>query len=270
MPPMRMAFLALAALNLLFLGWAHWVDSPQEGLPRDGLTRLPRLQLVTEKPSSSREEGSTRKMTLRLPAWTCTSVGPFGDAAGAGRMTAALSERGYTAVQRTEDGEKVDGYWVYVTGMKTEQDVATVIDKLQQGGFTDARAMNMKSPGSAGRRVSVGLFSKRDRAERRAWAVQHSIGLQPEIGERTFPGTVYWVDVDARLGVPELASGLTSSDDLLRVGMQECPGAHGVQQAAAGSHAAETALKSGMQREAAKEISRPLRSATAASAPQPP
>ena len=43
--------------------------------------------------------------------------------------------------------------------------------------------------------VSVGLFSDRDRADRRAESVQ-KLGLQPEVAERKLPATVFWMDVD--------------------------------------------------------------------------
>ena len=63
---------------------------------------------------------------------------------------------------------------------------------LTQAGLNDARVM---PESDAGRRVSVGLFSERGRAERRARALRR-LGLEPEIGERHVPGSVYWVDID--------------------------------------------------------------------------
>ena len=43
--------------------------------------------------------------------------------------------------------------------------------------------------------VSVGLFSERDRADRRAESVQ-KLGLHPEVAERKLPATLFWMDVD--------------------------------------------------------------------------
>ncbi len=62
-------------------------------------------------------------------------------------------------------------------------------------------------PGSgAARQVSVGLFSERQRADRRAQAVQ-KLGLQPEVGERKVPGTVFWEDVSLPAGTAAFTGG---------------------------------------------------------------
>jgi len=74
-----------------------------------------------------------------------------------------------------------------------------------------------------GRRVSVGLFSKRERAERRAVAVKR-MGLEPEIAERKFPGTVYWVDVGLRDSGRELPADILLADvGASKIGTQACP-----------------------------------------------
>jgi hypothetical protein len=94
---------------------------------------------------------------------------------------------------------------------------------LQRNGIKDARVM----PESDGtRRVSVGLFSERERAERRVSAVQ-KMGLKAEVTPRTQPGTVYWVDLmlhqsDSTVPVQDLIPvGAPSS----RLSVQFCPSA---------------------------------------------
>ncbi len=193
---MRSLFLALVATNALFLAWARWVDPPRGAPPQDAMAKLPRLMLVSEAPPAPKPSSSSaQQMALHdEPVPGCTSVGPFNDMPSAARTAAMLIDRGFAPQQRAEEGETVEGYWVYVGGMQTDDEVARVVDKLDKSGFTDARVMK---DSSQGRRVSVGLFSKRERAERRALAVKH-MGLDPEIAERKFPGTVYWVDVKLR------------------------------------------------------------------------
>lgn len=222
---MRNVFLALAAANLLFLAWAHWVDTPAQTSKQNSASHLPRLLLETEAPHTPKQtDGSTQKMAFGEASSpeSCKSIGPFNDMASAARTAAVLMDRGFTPQQRAEDGETVEGYWVYVTGMKSDDEVARVVDRLEKSGFTDAHVMK-ESP-AGGRRVSVGLFSKRDRAERRAAAVKHGTGLDSQIGERKFPGTVYWVDVSLRPASRELPQDVLVADGgTVKVGMQACP-----------------------------------------------
>jgi len=213
----RNLFLALLAANLLFLAWARWVDTPPEPTRQDAVARLPRLMLVTEAPPApKRTSASAQKMIFRDPEGTCTSIGPFNDLASAVKAAAALTERGFSPRQRVEEGETVEGYWVYVGGMGSDDDVARVVQRLEKSGFTDAHVMK---EAAEGRRVSVGLFSKRERAEHRALAVQH-MGLDPQIAERRFPGTVYWVDVTLE---PSRTLPTQSDATAGKVNAQACP-----------------------------------------------
>jgi hypothetical protein len=112
-----------------------------------------------------------------------------------------------------------DGFWVYVDGLTTAADESKLIKALERAGIDDAQPM----PGSE-RRVSVGLFSERERAERRAQAVKR-LGYSPEIAERRQAGTVYWVDLD--VGSPERpvpTEGLLSLESAgSRLEVRVCP-----------------------------------------------
>ena len=92
---------------------------------------------------------------------------------------------------------------------------------LERAGISDAQAM---PEASDGRRVSVGLFSEKDRAEKRAQAVKR-LGYTAEIVERKQPGTVYWVDMD--LGANERTvptEGLLAGDERgSRLEIRVCP-----------------------------------------------
>jgi hypothetical protein len=85
-----------------------------------------------------------------------------------------------------------EGYWVSVGGLRTTAEESKLMKALERAGIRDARVLP-DEPG--GRRVSVGLFSERERADRRARAVK-KLGYSAEVTERTQPGTVYWVDMD--------------------------------------------------------------------------
>jgi hypothetical protein len=75
-----------------------------------------------------------------------------------------------------------------------------------------------------GRRVSVGLFSERDRADKRAQAVK-KLGYTAEVTERTQPGTVYWVDMDVGTNERSVPTeGLLSLEESgSRIEVRVCP-----------------------------------------------
>jgi len=206
----RTAVIVLIFVNLVFMAWAHWIDVPLEPPVNQAAARLPRLVLASEAPAraptalkavpaaaSPASEASAPNMTPA--ARRCVSVGPFNDLAQETHAAALLQERGFAPQQRTEDGDVRDGFWVYVGGIKSPADETRVLRTLQDAGITDAHAM---AAADDGRRVSVGLFTERSRAERRARVVEH-LGFSPDIVERRRPGTLYWVDLD--LGTSDAA-----------------------------------------------------------------
>ena len=176
---------------------------------------------------------AAEKVALQIPnvpqVPRCTSVGPFNDIAHAARAAGLLNQRGFKLQQRAEEGETIEGYWVFVGGLTSDQDVNDLEARLQQNGIPDAHVMKNFS---TNRRISVGMFSTRERAEKRANAVK-AMGLEPEVGERKFPGTVYWVDV--ALTSPDQKPPpeyLFADIGRARVEMQPCPpgltpGSHG-------------------------------------------
>jgi hypothetical protein len=131
-----------------------------------------------------------------------------------------LNQRGFKLQQRAEEGETIEGYWVFVGGLTSDEDVNDVVARLQKNGIPDAHVMKNFS---TNRRISVGMFSTQERAEKRANAVK-ALGLSPEVGERKFPGTVYWVDVAlASLDQKPPPEYLFADIGHARVEMQPCP-----------------------------------------------
>ncbi len=194
---MRAVFFLLLFANLIFLAWAEWIDVPQPAPGNDTYAKLPRLKLVGEAPrgeTGRSPTGSARKTTLEPTAQAprCVSIGPFEDEPSAARGSSILRGDGFNPRQRAEQVEVSKGFWVYVGDLKTDRDVAQVLRTLQQSHVDDAHLM--PDTGDA-HRVSVGLFSERDRAERRAQSLR-KLGLQPEIADRKVPGTVFWIDMD--------------------------------------------------------------------------
>lgn len=190
---MRIALYILLFANLAFLAWGAWIDAPPRPPATASETHLPKLVLASEAEAKV-ASGSPAQARTGTPAAAarCVSVGPFNSAERVEGAMSILRGRGFTPREREEPGEERDGFWVYVGGLQSAAEEARVLRTLTQAGLNDARIM---PESDAGRRVSVGLFSERTRAERRARALRR-LGLEPEIGERHVPGSVYWADID--------------------------------------------------------------------------
>jgi cell division septation protein DedD len=231
MRAVRIAIISLLFVNLVFMAWAHFIDVPAEPAVNQADAHLPRLVLASEvhsQPATApavaaasvpASEGSTATETPA--AKRCVSVGPFNDVTQETRAASLLQERGFAPQQRSETADVRDGYWVYLGGLKSAADEARALRSLQEAGITDAHAVPAADDG---RRVSVGLFTERPRAERRARAVQH-LGFSPDIVERRRPSTIYWIDLD--LGTSDAAvptEGLASADQgESRIQVRVCP-----------------------------------------------
>jgi SPOR domain len=224
----RNAFLALLVVNLAYFAWSQWIDAPPRAMPAPAASKLPTIKLageVTPAGAQLATPAAAHKMALNESAETarCVSIGPFADIENSAQAASVLKGKGFDVSQRAAAGETSEGYWVYVGGLKSDTEVATVIRDLIYHGISDAHAM--ADAGAQDRRVSVGLFSERDRADKRAKQVQH-LGIKAEVAEHNLPVSLYWLDV-----TPEPGTGSVPIDELLSQGLsskvrvQACPAA---------------------------------------------
>lgn len=220
----RVIFFALLLANLLFPAWAEWIDTPPPP-PPSPIAGLPRLTLVSELPADKRAALAS-KMAVETPAPPqCVSVGPFDDPAIAARAAALLQAKSFTPRQRIAQSPAIRRFWVHLDDFASDAAVTRVLHRLERAGIDDAEAM----PADAGgRRVSLGLFTDHDRAERRVQLVR-TMGLKPAITERVLPGTVYWLDLTLPNGsvpVPlKDVSDLEPGGGSAPVSAQACPSA---------------------------------------------
>src|SRR5687767_13861046 len=137
MPAMRVVFAILVAANLAFLAWASWIDSPREAAPANSATsRLPRLLLADDETGNGagRERNAKKgRNGLERTAFAggqCVTVGPFSTLALSARAASLLREQGFEPRQRTAEGERLEGYWVYIGGLDTEAAKIAVLEQL--------------------------------------------------------------------------------------------------------------------------------------------
>jgi hypothetical protein len=218
----RVAVFALLLANLLFLGWAEWIDVPApEPNPS---ANLPRLTLASERrdPRAAAAPPAAATSTPAAAAPQCVSVGPFDDPASAEKAADMLRARSFAPRQRTVQAAAVRRYWVYLGGLKRPGQVTAILKSLERKGIDNAEAMPLEQ---GVRRVSLGLFSDRARAELRAGALR-ALGFAPKVTTRDLPATVYWLDLTVPGGataVPLEGLGPLTGDS--QIAAAACPAA---------------------------------------------
>jgi SPOR domain len=213
----RNAFFVLLLCNLAYGAWAIWIDVPPPLPVNPAAASVPSLKLADEVPLAERPLVASRKSD----ATACFSVGPFADTDSAGRAMTSLRQKGFEPKQRADESQTQDGYWVFVT-VRDQSDIDRALVTLEHGGIRDAIIMPV-TPEVNGRRLSLGLYADRSRADKRAQVVGQT-GLKAEVGERKLPATQYWLDMAPLPGAASVPIQDLFADSVnARIAVQPCP-----------------------------------------------
>jgi hypothetical protein len=175
---MRALLYTLILVNLLFFAWSQWIDAPRPGLHRAS----PMQTLAT---SAANDPVATR----------CASLGPLAAAVDSAALRTALQARNLPARERQAASQEIEGYWVYIDKLADATARARALARLSRFGVRDAAALSETG------QVSVGLFSEKTGADKRAAAVR-AAGFEPAIEVRQHTVDQYWLDVDLGSDVP--------------------------------------------------------------------
>jgi hypothetical protein len=173
---MRVIFLLLVLANLLFFGWASWVDRPE-----------PRVRAAASVPALQLAPGSAARAAAGPTH--CRSLGPYADEAGATAAGAVLARRGMVLRSRRVNATAADGYWVYIAAADPRQQ-QQALKRLARAGVRDAAVV----ADDTGGRVSAGIFTEQQGAEERAAAVRRA-GLEPVLEARQKTTSAWWLDL---------------------------------------------------------------------------
>ena len=181
---MRNLFLALLALNVVFYGWARWIDRPRDvAVAAAPAAAIPSLEL---RPVPAAPVAPPPSLTH------CRSIGPFADATLASSAADALRGHGLQPRERSVESSVPDGYWVYVEDLKDATARRKVISTLNAAGMKDAAPMADESE-----RVSVGVFTDQKHAVHRAEQVQE-LGFKPVLSVHQRAISTAWLDVELK------------------------------------------------------------------------
>jgi hypothetical protein len=205
----RNVFLALIVVNLVFFGWAHWVDtSAKIPTAADRDAGIPPLQLASSSnpasvagsapnssPPSAAAAAESSSATGAESATRCRSLGPFEDVNAANSAADRMRIHGLSPRDRSAESTNPNVYWVYI-GELTADMQRRAIQTLNAAGIHDAAPMTQPEQSD---RLSVGVFADQSRAVRRAEQVR-TLGFKPTLGMRQKTMTAHWLDFDLKTG----------------------------------------------------------------------
>jgi hypothetical protein len=215
---MRPLLYALLLANLLFFGWARWIDKPLAG--HQAVSGTP-LQLAPA-PGAARIRAAEVAGGADQSAGPshCASLGPLIDTVATAAVATALRARNLNPRERQGPATVNEGYWVYIDHLGTATARTRALQRLSNSGVRDAAALPDTN------QVSVGVFSSREGADQRAKTVR-AAGLEPVVEARTHTISAYWLNVQLAIdipppAVPALVAGLNLPSE---PAWGDCPGA---------------------------------------------
>lgn len=218
---MRALLLSLVLVNVAWFAWAAWLAPADPEASVSPPPDVPRLALASEVavPEPPRAPAARAQSIARRDGTaSCRSIGPFDTADESRRAATAFTASGYLASPRSEDTRRAEGWWVSLPPAASPQAETQLLSRLARSGITDASVL----PDAAGRRISVGVFSDADRAERRAVQVRR-LGLAPDVTERVRVGTTYWVDLQLRTPEELAEAESFNRDGSSQLELKPCP-----------------------------------------------
>jgi hypothetical protein len=204
----RTLFLVLLFLNVLFFAYVRFVGRSGEVLvPVDQGAAVPRLALIGEATST---------------APRCQSLGPFAEQAAAERAAAWLGASQHVSRLRSAEVTGPTDYWVAIRAPSVG-DATNIARRLRAAGVNDLKIMPPDA-GATEATVSLGIYSDRERAERRI-AELGRYAVNAAIVQQTHAVASWWLDLDLRPGeaAPDPAAVGKAAGDITGLAVAACP-----------------------------------------------
>lgn len=196
---MRNLLLLLLLANILYFVWGMFADDTLEpGIAVVSESELgPPLEVTTNRDAQAAASvgavlGSGEPSDLAaVVGRSCVSVGPFKSSADADTALTQYAGEGMRTSLRSSQGQIFVGHWVMIRNVADRETGNEILEKLRQGGLSDAYLVPTEEDGV---NVSLGLFGEIDRAEKVELQAK-SLDLPADITPRTREGAVFFVDI---------------------------------------------------------------------------
>ncbi|MEO7775692.1 MAG: hypothetical protein ABIT36_11960 [Steroidobacteraceae bacterium] len=186
---LRLWLAGLLVCNVLVFAWAHWIDTD----PKRTTEPPAPVRAVVNRPDVAPPVATVETAPVEQ---RCVSVGPFRDTAETTQAIEAFRTASYEPQSRAQTALINDGHWVYVDTLKSAADQRRTVAAIKRAGIDDVVAMPESDPPFM---VSVGTFSDRNRATRRAEVIR-GLNIDAKVDVHARSTTFYWLDMEQRPG----------------------------------------------------------------------
>jgi hypothetical protein len=207
---MRFLVIVLLGLNLAYFIWSSLY--PQESvaiqLPPlsegvSSLTLLSERQLqldepistvASEDPGNKGGDGSIEGISQL----SCFTLGPLTNEKSRDVLIGRLKDMGFATESRSLEQRETIGYWVFLPPLENRSVALSMAEELAQKGIKDYYVVTDEEYRHA---VSLGLFSEKERANRRMAHIR-TLGYKPQKIVRYRDRTYYWLDYEQNADGP--------------------------------------------------------------------
>lgn len=200
---MRLLFLILLLLNLIYFGWHHYqlngdmenFSASDPGLEKLVLlyeanlqtdTTVKSIQMPATEQANELAKGSGQQFTGDDSA--CYEIGPFNKKEDAQQLL-ELMKPNVKQVKLYDKSKMLTKFWVFLPSKESLQAARKIVNELASKGIKDYQILTILGKKNA---ISLGLYKERKLAELQ---VQHikSIGYSPEIRVIERKVLQYWL-----------------------------------------------------------------------------
>jgi hypothetical protein len=216
---MRNMIMGFLLANLLLLAWGRWIVAPDvddpwafEGATEARLVLIERAGRVAVARDEPAPEGER-----------CFRLGPFPSDNAAAGVGDRLSARGLPVERKSETGPVWIGHWVQLLDLPGDQEARQAVDRLVNGGISDAYIYSRVPTID----ISLGVFRGRDGADN-VIRVARGLGFTVEMTDRFRDGIAFWIEVRAPADQPPdladlpVAQSESGEAQIIRVEERSC------------------------------------------------
>jgi len=199
---MRIFFLFLLLLNILFAGWQYYQPAKKRSDIAPLPAQLKTLVLLDESESSLRTvtngsvvvkvdvQPEVASVSPQAKQIICFTLGPFNDEAQVQSIQTEISSKVSSSELRKRVEKELHRYWIYFPETESRAEAIEISKSLARNKIKDYYIVH---GGEHNNRVSLGHFKEKLHADRRVKQLQ-KLGYEPEMQPIYRDYEVYWLD----------------------------------------------------------------------------